>query len=156
MSTGACMAEWASNETRSEILSQVPQQKPFRFIDSIEELSADHVVGTYTFQNDEYFYSGHFPGNPVTPGVVLTEAMAQIGLVPLALYLMKLDNKKEIKTTLFTDAQVEFSALVPPGAKITVRSEKIFWRRGKLQARVEAKLPDGKVAASGVLSGLGV
>ena len=53
-----------------EVLAMVPQQEPFRFIDEIVELDDDHIVATYTFREDQDFYRGHFPGNPVTPGVI--------------------------------------------------------------------------------------
>ena len=146
----------ADASMRMKILSLVPQQKPFRFIDEITELSADHVVGKYTFRSDEFFYAGHFPENPVTPGVILLECMAQIGLVTMARYLLILEGKNENLTTLFTDAQVEFQALVLPGTEVIVRSEKTFWRRNKLKANVTMLLKDGKIAASGTLSGMGI
>ncbi|MEO1575848.1 MAG: beta-hydroxyacyl-ACP dehydratase, partial [Pseudomonadota bacterium] len=59
--------------TLDELLQAVPQQAPFRFIDTIVEVDDDHIVGRYTFRPDEFFYAGHFPGQPVTPGVILIE-----------------------------------------------------------------------------------
>ena len=63
------------------ILDSIPQQEPFRFIDEILELSEDHILAAYRFREDADFYRGHFPGNPVTPGVILIETMAQSGVV---------------------------------------------------------------------------
>ena len=60
-----------------EVLKLVPQQPPFRFIDTIHELDREHIVASYRFPEDADFYRGHFPGNPITPGVILVEAMAQ-------------------------------------------------------------------------------
>jgi 3-hydroxymyristoyl/3-hydroxydecanoyl-(acyl carrier protein) dehydratase len=71
---------------RSRILEMVPQRPPFRFIEEILELDEEHIVGVYRFRSDEYFYAGHFPGLPVTPGVILIETMAQTGVVAFGLY----------------------------------------------------------------------
>jgi hypothetical protein len=67
------------------------------FIDSvyqlgeIVELDREHIVARYTFPPSSDFYRGHFPGNPVTPGVLLVESMAQCGVVPIALHLFYRD-----------------------------------------------------------------
>ena len=69
--------------TPKQVLDLIPQRDPFRFIDDILELDDDHIVGTYRFRPDADFYRGHFPGNPVTPGVILIESLAQVGIVAL-------------------------------------------------------------------------
>ncbi|MEE2664712.1 MAG: hypothetical protein VX681_11400 [Myxococcota bacterium] len=74
--------------TPDEVLARIPQQEPFRFIDGIDELDPNHIVAHYTFREAAEFYRGHFPGNPITPGVLLTEAMAQAGVVAFGLYLV--------------------------------------------------------------------
>ena len=71
--------------TTSEVFNFIPQQKPFRFVDEIISINKDKIVGAYTFKQDEFFYSGHFPGNPITPGVILLESMAQVGVVAFAI-----------------------------------------------------------------------
>ncbi|MCK7510745.1 MAG: hypothetical protein MZV70_46225 [Desulfobacterales bacterium] len=71
-----------------EVLDLVPQQAPFRFIDEIISLDEQQIVGAYRFREDEYFYRGHFPGRPITPGVILIETMAQIGVVAFGMYLL--------------------------------------------------------------------
>ncbi len=60
--------------SHDEILALVPQQAPFRFIDNIVSVNEDGIVGQYTFKEDETFYAGHFPGQPVTP--IGTKSMA--------------------------------------------------------------------------------
>ena len=73
---------------KQEVLELVPQQAPFRFIDEIISLDEDGIVGAYRFREDEFFYRGHFPGRPITPGVILIETMAQIGVVAFGMYLL--------------------------------------------------------------------
>lgn len=171
MSTEGCTVHnsernYCDQSTIEQVLNMLPQREPFRFIDLIKELSDSHAVSEYRFREDEYFYRGHFPDNPVTPGVILLEAMAQTGLVALGIYLLmkdEQDGQKEINnnqtlqmTTLFTDCQVDFFKMVLPGSKITVRAEKVFWRKNKLRSQVELILDNNEVAASGCISGLGV
>ena len=145
--------------TPDQILELLPQQEPFRFVDRILELDEEHIVATYHFKPESYFYRGHFPERPITPGVILIESMAQAGVVGLGLHLLSNelgpeDAKKY--TTLFTDAQVEFSGIVEPGARVITTGRKVFFRRRKLRAEVEMRLEDGSVVCSGQLSGMGV
>jgi len=141
------------------VLAAIPQQEPFRFIDEILELGDDHIVAATTFRPDLDFYRGHFPGNPITPGVILIEAMAQAGVVALGIHLLHRDVGPEEAskyTTLFTDAQVEFSGIVEPGQRVVTTGRVIFFRRRKLRAAVEMKKEDGTLVCSGTLSGMGV
>jgi len=145
--------------TRQEVLARVPQREPFRFIDEIVELDADHIVATYTFRPDADFYRGHFPGNPITPGVILIETMAQAGVVALGIYLYSLEfaaKDAEKLMTVFTDAKVEFLDTVRPGARVITTGRKKFFRRRKLSADVEMRLEGGAIVCSGELSGMGV
>jgi 3-hydroxyacyl-[acyl-carrier-protein] dehydratase len=145
-----------NEQERQAILDRLPQVDPFRFIDKIIELSENHIVARYRFKKDEYFYKGHFPGDPVTPGVILVEAMAQAGLVALGIYLLAKERPEVTMRTMFTDCAVDFAQAVYPGNLVTISAEKIFWRRNKLKSKVELRLEDGAVAAHGLVSGLGV
>lgn len=145
--------------TPEEVLAAIPQREPFRFIDGILELGRDHIVAEYTFRPESDFYRGHFPGRPITPGVLLVEAMAQAGVVGLGIHILadELGPEEAAKyTTLFTDAQVEFGGIVLPGTRVITTGRKVFFRRRKLRSEVEMKLPDGTVVCSGTLSGMGV
>jgi len=145
--------------TSEQVLAAVPQQEPFRFIDEILELDDDHIVSTYRFRPEADFYRGHFPGNPVTPGVILIESMAQAGIVALGIHLIArdgVDYDPEKMMTLFTDANVEFGGLVKPGDRVTIEAKKVFWRRRKLRVEAEMRLDDGTVVCSGTVSGMGV
>lgn len=142
----------------AKVLAAIPQQPPFRFIDRIVELDDQRIVAQYTFKPDEYFYQGHFPGNPVTPGVVLIEAMAQATVVALGLHLVMSEGNNDPSEflTLFTDVNAEFLQSVLPGETVTIKGERLVWRRRKLQCKAELYLANGTLAASATLSGLGV
>jgi 3-hydroxyacyl-[acyl-carrier-protein] dehydratase len=142
-----------------EVLALVPQQRPFRFLDRLLRLDQAGAVGEYTFRADETFYPGHFPGNPVTPGVILIETMCQTGVVALGIYLLSLEQPVEVlrrTMTLFTDSQVEFERVVRPGDTVRVTAEKVFWRRRKLRSNVVLTLADGTPVARGTVAGMGV
>jgi len=144
--------------TPKELLEAIPQQEPFRFIDGILEFDDDHIVADYTFRPEHDFYRGHFPGNPITPGVILVESMAQAGVVALGFYLLAKELGPEAKnfTSLFTDVSVDFSGIVPPGARVINTGRKQFFRRRKIRSEVEMRLEDGTLVCSGTLSGMGI
>lgn len=147
--------------TSDEVLARVPQQTPFRFIDEIREISDEHVVSSYRYRLDEFFYRGHFLSDPVTPGVILLETMAQTALVALGIYLLcagprGVSELSARQRTLFTEAQVEFFEIVRPGTQVIVRGEREFWRRSKLRSRVVMHSEIGTLIAEGTVAGIGV
>lgn len=152
----------ADREMRNLILKSVPQRHPFRFIDEIGSLNEEGITGSYRFRMDEYFYKGHFPGRPITPGVLLIETMAQTGVVALGLYLTMVEGKRSLEETLkmitlFTLAeQVEFMGIVLPGERVIVRGEKVYFRRGSLKTKVTMERENGELVCSGILAGTGV
>ena len=151
----------ADTETIRQVLEMVPQQPPFRFIDDILEMDGDHIVGAYRFRDDEYFYRGHFPGRPVTPGVILIETMAQTGVVAFGIYLLMRQGMSPERigrmVTLFVMADdCEFYAVVNPGERVIIRGEKMYLRRGNLRTKVMMEREDGEFVCSGTLTGRGV
>jgi len=144
-----------------QVLSLVPQQPPFRFIDDIVEVDEQKITAVYRFREDEYFYKGHFPDNPITPGVVLIETMAQTGVVAMGIYLLLEQGVTvaELKqmTTLFAFADaVEFTGIVAPGEKVIICGEKQYLRKGNLKTRARITRENGEPICSGVLTGTGV
>ncbi|MBE22929.1 MAG: beta-hydroxyacyl-ACP dehydratase [Gemmatimonadetes bacterium] len=142
-----------------EILTLLPQQEPFRFVDNILEVDEDHIIANYRFRPEADFYKGHFPGNPVTPGVILLESLAQVGVVALGIYLFALEEGLRgvtDKIALFVDADVEFSGIVLPGEKVIISGKKVFFRRNKLRTEAMMTTEDGSLVCSGTISGLRV
>ena len=148
-------------QIKKQILDLIPQQRPFRFIDEIVEVDDSKIVAAYRFREDEYFYAGHFPGNPVTPGVILIETMAQAGVVGLGLSILlhqdvPVSQIREMKT-LFTFAEsVEFTGMVKPGERVMISGEKIYFRKGSIKTTAEITREDGQSVCTGVLMGTGV
>src|SRR5438128_1662732 len=91
----------------AHILSKLPYSKPFLFVDRLHSITENGVEGSYTFPNDSYFYAGHFSNNPITPGVILTEVMAQIGVVCLGIFLLADAQSGDIDIAL-TSTQIDF------------------------------------------------
>ena len=139
--------------TNQDILSKLPYSKPFLFVDEIISIDENGVEGTYTFDENLDFYSGHFKENPVTPGVILTEVMAQIGLVCLGILLLNESLNKNIAIAL-TSTDIEFLKPVFPKEKVTVFSEKIYFRFGKLKCKVIMKNEKGEEVCTGIIAGM--
>lgn len=138
----------------SEIIKLLPYNKPFLFVDELISISENGVKGTYTFPEDSYFYEGHFKNNPVTPGVILAETMAQIGLVCLGIYLLKDQIKNEQPKIALTSTQIDFFIPVLPGEKVTVVSEKKVFRFQKLKCKVVLFNEKEALVARGEISGM--
>lgn len=136
-----------------EIISKLPYSKPFLFVDEIVSIDENGVEGNYTFDATLDFYKGHFKDNPVTPGVILTEVMAQIGVVCLGVFLM---NDKVNSNTLIalTSNEIEFLKPVYPNEKVSVISEKIYFRFGKLKCKVKMINQSGIEVCNGTIAGM--
>jgi 3-hydroxyacyl-[acyl-carrier-protein] dehydratase len=145
-----------------EVLALVPQQSPFRFIDEIISLDDQGIVGAYRFREDEFFYRGHFPGRPITPGVILVETMAQIGVVAFGMYLFACQRKMrpgqlQGPLSLFSFADgIEFKGIVAPGERVIVKGRKIYFRKGAIKVDLTMERENGEVVCTGKLAGMGV
>ncbi len=136
-----------------DILALLPYTRPFLFVDSLEAISENGVEGSYRFREDEFFYKGHFKGNPVTPGVILTECMAQIGVVCLGIYLMAEKASEEMQIAL-SHNEVDFYKAVYPGETVRIFSEKEYFRFNKLKCKVKMLNENDEIVCKGSISGM--
>ena len=136
-----------------QIVALLPYSEPFLFVDELLEVSETGTKGTFFFKDSLDFYRGHFKGNPVTPGVILTECMAQIGLVCLGLFLLD-DNLRSDAAIALTSSEMEYLKPVFPNEKVTVVSTKKYFRFGKLKCDVVMTDSKGETVCSGTIAGI--
>jgi 3-hydroxyacyl-[acyl-carrier-protein] dehydratase len=134
--------------TVEEIQKLLPHRYPFALVDRIiDYVPEKRAVGIKNVTFNEPQFQGHFPGNPIMPGVLIVEAMAQVGGIVLT-------QLPELEGGLFLFAgidKVRFRRQVVPGDQLVMTVE-LLWvkqrRFGKMQARAEV---DGQLAAEGEL-----
>jgi 3-hydroxyacyl-[acyl-carrier-protein] dehydratase len=137
-----------------EIIDQLPYSAPFLFVDDLQRIDENGVTGSFTFDPTLDFYKGHFKDSPVTPGVILTETMAQIGLVCLGLFLVGNSANPVKGHVMLTSTAIDFMKPVFPGEKVTVVSEKVYFRFKKLHCNVSMRNEAGETVCKGTLSGM--
>ena len=139
----------------NDIIKKLPYTNPFLFVDRINMVGANAIEGCYTFKKDEFFYKGHFKEQPVTPGVILTECCAQIGLVCLGIHILNLEelNTGDLQVAL-SSSEMQFLLPVFPQETVTVKSSKLFFRFNKLKCEVKMYNQRAQLVCKGVLSGM--
>jgi 3-hydroxyacyl-[acyl-carrier-protein] dehydratase len=151
----------ADPKTLRQVMALIPQQPPFRFIDKIISADEETITASYRFREDAFFYQGHFPGNPITPGVILIETMAQTGVVAMGIYQLLRQGvsvaELQKTTSLFSLADnIEFTGMVLPGEKVIIAGELIYFRKNNIKAKTAITRENGEMVCSGILSGAGV
>lgn len=131
-----------------DIQKILPHRYPFLLVDKVTELEeGKKAVGIKNVTVNEPFFQGHFPGNPIMPGVLIVESLAQVGAVML---LSMPENKG--KLGVFTGINsMKFRRQVVPGDTLLLEAELITYRHGMGKANVKATV-DGAVAAAGEIS----
>lgn len=139
----------------NEIIAALPYTDPFLFVDTLTDLNNNGVTGTFTFKEDFDFYKGHFKNTPVTPGVILTECCAQIGLVCFGIWLLLQEDSSTTGLQIgMSSSEMEFLVPVLPNETVTVSSEKVYFRFHKLKCKVRMYNAKGELVCRGVLSGM--
>ncbi len=136
-----------------DIIKILPHRYPFLLVDRITELELDKsVVGIKNVTANEPFFQGHFPGNPIMPGVLIMEAMAQVGGILARLSLGSVSEKENTASVFFmTMDKVKFRSPVVPGDQI--RFEETVIRSGTRVWKLDGKAFVGdKIVAQGILA----
>lgn len=130
---------------REELKNYMPHREPMLLVDRSEMVEENHVVSEYTVTGEEAFVQGHFPGNPIVPGVILCEIMAQSSIL-----LMKdeLDGKLALYAGL---DNVRFKRVVKPGDTVVVNASLKVKRSTVIVVSATATV-EGQMACKGDLS----
>jgi beta-hydroxyacyl-ACP dehydratase FabZ len=137
-----------------EILKYIPHRYPFLLVDRIEELEADQkIIGIKNVSFNEHFFQGHFPSRPVMPGVLICEAMAQVGAIFAHNARGRTgDNKVFVLTGL---DNVKFKRPVEPGDQLRLELT-CLKRRGSFWKMQGIATVDGKLVAQAEISAMEV
>jgi 3-hydroxyacyl-[acyl-carrier-protein] dehydratase len=136
-----------------QALSALPHGPSFRFIDELVEVQPGvSATARWTLKGDEAFLEGHFPGNPLLPGVIMIEALAQLGGI-----LAQSDRGDNPLKNVRLTAVRQFKILgsIPPGQTLTLQAKRDAVMPGLVQISGEITTADGTKLATGsvVLSG---
>jgi 3-hydroxyacyl-[acyl-carrier-protein] dehydratase len=132
----------------------LPHRPPFLFLDEIEQLSDTAGVARYRFPHGEPYFAGHFPGNPVVPGVLQIESIAQL---MVAVGLHSLRGGEKIDKLYFSLVQeARFHRPLRPGDEVRVRVERDWLRLKTIQVRGTLhEMVSGELVCEAVLRGSG-
>jgi 3-hydroxyacyl-[acyl-carrier-protein] dehydratase len=130
-----------------DIQNIIPHRYPFLLVDKIIEIEyGKRAIGIKNVTVNEPFFQGHFPGNPIMPGVLIVEAMAQVGAVSI----LGMEEYKD-KLAVFTGIDgMRFKRQVVPGDTLRIEVEMIAMKRGIGKAKATAYVGE-QLAASGEL-----
>ena len=133
---------------KEEIKKIIPQRDLFLMIDEVEDFIPGESAIAYKNVNiEEWYFKGHFPGNPIMPGVLIAESLAQTGAVAI----LSVDENKG-KNALFGGIdKMRFKRQVVPGDRLKLEV-KIIKRKGPIGVGEAIASVDGKVAAKGELT----
>ena len=133
---------------KNEIENIIPQRDPFLMIDEVEEyVPGETCIAYKNVRVDEWYFKGHFPGNPIMPGVLIVESLAQAGAVAI----LSMDEIKGRNALFGGINNMKFKKMVVPGDRLKLEV-KIIKRKGPIGVGEELATVDGVIAAKGELT----
>ncbi|MBP3801704.1 MAG: 3-hydroxyacyl-ACP dehydratase FabZ [Clostridia bacterium] len=133
---------------KEEIKNIIPQRDPFLMIDEVEEfIPGQSCIAYKNVSEDEYYFKGHFPGNPIMPGVLMVEALAQTGAVAI----LSLEENKGRNALFGGIDKLKFKKQVVPGDRLKLEV-KIIKKKGPIGVGEAIATVDGKIAVKGELT----
>ena len=133
---------------KEEIKNIIPQREPFLMIDEVEEYVPGESCTAYKYVNEEeWYFKGHFPGNPIMPGVLIAESLAQAGAVAI----LSVEANKGRNALFGGIDKMKFKRMVKPGDKLKLEV-KIIKQKGPIGIGEAIATVDDKIAAKGELT----
>ena len=133
---------------KNEIEQIIPQREPFLMIDEVEEyVPGESAIAYKHVSEDEWYFKGHFPGNPIMPGVLITESLAQTG----AIAILSLEANKGRNALFAGIDKMRFKKQVVPGDVLKLEV-KIIKQKGPIGVGEALATCDGKIVAKGELT----
>jgi 3-hydroxyacyl-[acyl-carrier-protein] dehydratase len=123
-----------------DVLNSIPHRPPFLFVDKIVELTDTKIKTTKEIKPEEDFFRGHYPGNPIMPGVLICESIFQTGAILLSHIITDISEGTPVLTRI---SNGKFKNIVRPGSTLEIEAEIVervsnaFFLKGK--ASVEGK-----------------
>lgn len=110
----------------SLIFNSLPHRFPFLFVDKVISIAEDEIIAIKNVTINEWFFVGHFPNNPILPGVIIIEAVAQTAGI---LFLSKFEQKDKYLALLLGVENFKFKKIIKPGDSLTIKVKKIKMKK---------------------------
>ncbi|MDP3696880.1 MAG: 3-hydroxyacyl-ACP dehydratase FabZ [Candidatus Taylorbacteria bacterium] len=141
------------NLLNKDIRDLIPHREPFIFIDKVLSVESGCIIASKYIKKDEEYFKGHFPGQPIVPGVLIIESMAQTSGIACALYLNKQKSHSSKNSELYflsRISDVKFKRAVLPGDTLVIKSNVLQYFDPLFKVQVSCEV-NGEVVVEGEL-----